>query len=607
VEHVQALFAVPAAAGLLCLLIPSVVKGVREGLAVVASGVALYLAWAAWSSGEATWTLLGSPWLAMRLDALSGLIVMGCAFFAVAVSVYSIGYMRGRPRLGEYYCYLLWTLSASVAAALADSLWLLAVCWGFLGLTLYLLVGIGGPRSAAAAKKTFIVVGGSDAAMLLGIVMACHLTGSCALFRDGGSRLALSGGMAVASYLLILSGVLSKAGALPLHTWVPDAAETAPASVAAYLPASLDKLLGVYLLARVSLNLYRLGPGMAVALMLIGAATILVSVMMALVQHDAKRLLGYHAVSQVGYMVLGIGTLNPLGVMGGLFHMLNHAIYKSSLFLGAGSVERQAGTTDLDRLGGLGRAMPITFAAFLVGALAISGVPPLNGFASKWLVYQGVVELADGGTRLWPLLLVAATLGSALTLASFVKLLHAVFLGPRTERDESAVREAPASMWIPHVVLALLCIVFGVAARALPLQRLIAPAAGVDALPDLAWTSGLATLLIVLGLAVGGLILLIGRPSKVRVDSTFVGGEVMRPEMRPTGVDFYDTLSSSRPLKGLYSWAAKGAFDLYKVGSGLALYFTAGLRALHRGLLPTYVLWCIAGLVALALILVRLP
>src|SRR4030042_5389712 len=119
--------------------------------------------------------------------------------------------------------------------------------------------------------------------------------------------------------------------------------------------------------------------------------------MMSLIQHDLKRLLGYHAVSQVGYMVLGIGTGNPIGIAGGLFHMLNHAIYKSCLFLSGGSVEKKAGTTELDKLGGFAKIMPITFVTFVIASLAISGVPPFNGFASKWMIYQGIIEIGKNG------------------------------------------------------------------------------------------------------------------------------------------------------------------------------------------------------------------
>ena len=143
---------------------------------------------------------------------------------------------------------------------------------------------------------------------------------------------------------------------MPFHTWIPDAAVDAPLPFMAFLPASLEKLLGIYLLARISLDMFKLSGGswISMLLMTIGAITILLAVMMALVQKDYKRLLSYHAVSQVGYMILGIGTCLPIGIIGGLFHMINHALYKSCLFLTGGSVEKQTGTTDLAKLGGIG-------------------------------------------------------------------------------------------------------------------------------------------------------------------------------------------------------------------------------------------------------------
>ena len=173
-----------------------------------------------------------------------------------------------------------------------------------------------------------------------------------------------------------------------------------------------------------SLDLFVLTPESWVSpvMMWIGAATILLAVMMALVQKDYKKLLAYHAISQVGYMILGIGTALPIGIVGGLFHMVNNAIYKSSLFLSAGAVEKEAGTTDLRELGGLGRSMPVTMICFLVAAASISGVPPFNGFFSKELVYDGALE------RGWIFYAIALA-GSFFTAASFLKLGHAAFFG----------------------------------------------------------------------------------------------------------------------------------------------------------------------------------
>src|SRR4030043_302870 len=201
----------------------------------------------------------------------------------------------------------------------------------------------------------------------------------------------------------------------------------------ALLPAAIDKLLGIYLLVIIVRQIFVLqSAALSLILAMIGAATIIIAVMIAMVQHNLKKLLSYHAVSQVGYMILGIATGTAVGIAGGTFHMLNHAIYKCCLFLCGGAVEQQSGTAELDNLGGLGKKMSITFSACLVAALSIFGIPPFNGFVSKWMIYQGVIEMgttqAGGLAKLWPIWLTCAMFGSALTLASFVKLIHSVFL-----------------------------------------------------------------------------------------------------------------------------------------------------------------------------------
>src|SRR5208282_164932 len=210
-----------------------------------------------------------------------------------------------------------------------------------------------------------------------------------------------------------------------------------------------------------TLNLYHLTAGSwaSMVMMIVGSGTIVLAVMMALVQKDYKRLLSYHAISQVGYMVLGIGTALPIGIVGGLFHMINHAMYKSCLFLTGGAVEKQAGSTDLEKLGGLARSMPVTAVCFIVAAASISGVPPFNGFFSKEMVYHAALESG------WVFYAVAL-LGSVFTAASFLKLGHAAFFGKRA--DTPAIREAPLPMLIPMIVLAGLCVLFGVG-NSLPL------------------------------------------------------------------------------------------------------------------------------------------
>ncbi|MGB3242668.1 MAG: proton-conducting transporter membrane subunit, partial [Candidatus Omnitrophota bacterium] len=255
--------------------------------------------------------------------------------------------MRGRKGLVRYYIYVLLTLTGSLGAVFSNNLIVFVVFWGFLGLLLYLLVGFGQRKNTAyTAKKTFIIVGGTDAVMLFGIAIIWHLTGALEMDKIS---IGLNSPPAILAYLCLAAGAFAKAGAMPFHTWVPDAAEDGPTPVTAFLPASLDKLLGIYFLARISLDMFRMNLGMNTFLMVVGSVTIVAAVMMALIQHDMKRLLGYHAVSQVGYMVLGIGTGNPVGIAGGLFHMLNHAIYKSCLFFSGGAVEKRSGTTNLDK------------------------------------------------------------------------------------------------------------------------------------------------------------------------------------------------------------------------------------------------------------------
>jgi len=342
------------------------------------------------------------------------------------------------------------------------------------------------------------------------------------------------------------------------------------------------------------------------------------------------KLLSFHAVSQVGYMVLGIGTGIPVGIAGGLFHMLNHSIYKAGLFLSAGTVEMWAKTDEIDELGGLAGRMPVTFASFLVASLAIAGVPPLNGFVSKWMVYQGVVELAKEGNKLYPLFLIAAMLGSVLTLASFLKLLHSMFLGQRPAAL-AKTREAGFAMWLPPVVLAVVCILFGVFASQIPLRGLIYPSLPLLIEPTGIWQPVLTTLLVLASLGIGTLVYLFGTARRPTAARTFVGGEMIADdeEGRVTGTAFYSPVKHLPVLDELLKYGEKGAFDIYNWLTGtlgaLGLVFRQvvdrvlnklfefvgdlvrwagrGLSYMSNGNLPLYVAWVFLGATVLLLVL----
>lgn len=529
----------------------------------------------------------------LLFDNLAKFIVLAIGLFGFLITLYSLKFMSGKKRLNGYYAYMLWTIGASIGAVLANNLILLLVFWGFLGLTLYLLINFGGPDAAGAAKKALIIIGGSDCLMILGVAIIWILTKT---YTMSNISIITSGGLEITAFLCLAVAAFAKAGAMPVHSWIPDTAEKAPVPVTAFLPASLDKLLGIYLLARIAMDIFVMGKTMGTVLLIVGAFTIIAAVMMAMVQHDLKRLLGYHAVSQVGYMVLGIGTGIPVGIAGGLFHMLNNSIYKSCLFLCGGGAEHRTGTSDLDKLGGLARFMPITFVTCLIAALAISGVPPFNGFVSKWMVYQGIIELGKQGDNLWIVWLVAAMFGSALTLASFMKLIHAVFLGQRENKGEN-IKEVSWTMWIPMVILAALCVIFGVFAYSTALREFIFPAVSGISFIGL-WQPGLAAILIIVGIIIGMIIYLLGKV-KTRADSTYIGGEVLPEEERVTGVDFYQTIHEMTPFKGIYGKAEAKAFDIYNQGIKFVFFFTDRLREVHTGILPVYLIWCLLGMVVL--------
>ena len=542
----------------------------------------------------------------LYVDGLSRFIVLGIGFFGALVSVYSLRFMSSYKEISSYYTYIIWTIGISMLAAVSNNIIVLLVAWGFLGLTLYMLINIAGPRSADVSKKAFIIIGGSDSLMIMGFSMVWLITGDVNLSNI---KIAIDSSLSFWAFFLIAIAAFAKAGAMPFHTWIPDTAKEAPIPVTAFLPASLDKLLGIYLLARLVLNVFILNSFSYALLMAIGAITIIAAVMMALIQHDFKKLLGYHAVSQVGYMVLGLGTGNVIGIAGGLFHMLNNTIYKCCLFLTGGNVQHKTGTSDLDSLGGLSKVMPITFFSALIASLSISGVPPFNGFFSKWMIYQGVVEKGKEGGVLWIFCMVAAIFGSGLTLASFIKFIHAIFLGKakneRRATSDERRNEVSFSMWIGPVILAILCIIFGVFAYAMPLKLFIVPAlpGGLEFIGT--WPSLKATLFLIIGFGLGVLIYLAGNFKGIRETAPYIGGEELEQDMRLSGTEFYGTIKDMSLLKIFYNNAEKKAFDIYEQGKRIVFFFIRIFQYLHNGVLPTYLVWCLLGMLVFLFTVVR--
>jgi len=602
----------PVAIALVVLLIPSRVKAVREVISVLASIVLLYFAWSFFTIKDLTWKV---GWLGngvdfdLRLYHFSAFILLGLAGFLFLIALYSTVKMKNVPRVREYYAYVFLTAAFANGAVLSNNFVPLIFFWEGLLLTLYGLITIGGKKdSNRTAVKSFILGGFCDFSMILGVAILWKITGTLTL-----SEISVKPeGLAAASFILMVVGAIGKAGAMPFHTWIPDAAIDAPVTVMAFIPAALEKLLGIYFLARITLDFFVLEKNstLAIVLMTIGAATIVLAVFMALIQKDFKRLLSYHAVSQVGYMILGIGTAVPIGIAGGIFHMINHAMYKCGLFLSSGSVEHRCGTTELKKLGGLRQEMPLTAFGFAVCALAISGVWPLNGFVSKEMVFHGAVETG------YIIFAVAAWVGAILTFASFLKAGHSVFLGPRG-RDVPAVKESESPVFIPILTLAGLCILFGVYNK-LPLKEFIEPIleGHVEAGEHLDFSAH--------ALAVFNPIALISVGCLVIALLLHLYG------WKKAGRKAYlasEPVHKFPVLKQIYDLAEKRIFDIYEQGirflkglSGIlfklvdrpidAFYekgvtavgraFTGVLRAAHTGHYANYLAWSIGGLLAVA-------
>lgn len=541
------------------------------------------------------------PWF--KLDALNGFMALAAGFFLLLTLIYSAGFMKGKKNLVLYYVCIVLAAFTSAGALLANDLFLLLVFWGFLGFILYLLINMGGEGASGAAKKSFIIVGGSDMLLLFGIALIYYITRTTQMDQV---RLQFTDYRIVLAYLCIAIASFSKAGAMPFHSWIPDCAKSAPIPVVAYLPAALDKLLGIYLLARVSLHLFVMNEAMNSFLMIAGAFTIIGAVAMALVQHNIKKLLGFHAVSQVGYMVLGIGTANPIGIAGGIFHMFNNAVYKSCLFFSAGNVEHRMKTSEVDELGGLAKFMPITYAVCLIASLSISGVPPFNGFFSKWMIYQGLIQRLS--FKQSPILTVfclgAAMFGSALTLASFIKLIYAVYFRKYKRADTGAeIKEVPQSMWVPCVILAAVCVVFGIFAYQLPLRYFIMPIQeGVSFTGT--WFAGASTLLIIAGLLLGVVVFrLKGIKPLMREDRAFIGGEEQDSnDYAVSGAQFYNTIKEIGILAFIYRKAEAGVFDIYEQGRRALSVSSRFFQYLHNGVLPSYLTWILLGMSVLLII-----
>jgi multicomponent Na+:H+ antiporter subunit A len=416
-------------------------KGVLALLATLPAMAAVLAAFVVvhTSGAPLVWNAIG--WdgplaLVFHVDALSLMFAAMGTVLGAAVLLYSIGYMAEDPAATRFYAFMLTFILGMVGLVYSANLFAVYLCWEMMGLCSFSLVGFwyDKPQSVAGARKVLLMTHLAGYGLLAAILLLFSRTGS-ALWTDPAVANAFTAGV----FTLMLVALLAKSVQFPLHTWIPEAMN-APTPVSALLHAACYVKAGVYLCARMH-GFAQWPANWGLVVMWLGTVTMVVGVVYAMIQHDLKRMLAFHTVSQIGYIITGLGLGTPLGIAAGLLHCLNHSLFKGGLFLAAGSVQHATGTRDMNELGGLARRMPHTAIVWLVSVGAMMGVPFMSGFASKWLLYTAALQAG----QVVPALM--AWIVSVGTVFSCVKATSSVFLGPVTEKSAHAHEAPPTMVW----------------------------------------------------------------------------------------------------------------------------------------------------------------
>jgi hydrogenase-4 component B len=485
VGHVEISIVVLVAGSLVSLLFArrrTLCGWVSFGFVCAASVSALIAVVATCTVGSAEHTLVALPQLGsrltLRLDPLSGVFLAIVAVVALLSTLFSVRYMDHyvRDKVAKFFPVLLLCVASMMGVLVCADFLFFLIFWESMTLTSYFLVTFESENAASqrAGLKYFIITHGATLCMVAAALLLWRTSSS---FSFDAIRPALAAMLATRPFLgnavifLFFLGFATKAGLLPMGDWLPDAHPVAPSGMSATLSGALVKL-GIYGLVRLFCSFVVVSRSLeiwGILLALAGTGSLFVGTLTALQQGDTKRLMAFSTIGQIGYICLGLGVgayclvaspaLSAIAFAGAILHAVNHACFKSCLFLGAGSVLYRTGQRDMDKLGGLAASMPYTTGTTAMASLSIAGVPPLNGFVSKWLIVAGCL-LAGLRFPLFLVLGVIALFISLATLATFLKALGSVFLGS-TEENLRA-EEVPTSMIVPQVVLAGLCVLLGV-------------------------------------------------------------------------------------------------------------------------------------------------
>jgi hydrogenase-4 component B len=621
-------------------------------MAVPGSGLGLAGVVCFWVTGDSQpfrqpWSLPGAEFSAV-VDGLSAFFLAPVFLIFLLGSIYGLGYWKQseHPENGRRLRFFYGTLAAGmVLLVIARNSILFLFGWEIMALSAFFLVTTEAQlKEVREAGWIYLAAAHTATLCLFALFGLLHAaSGSFALMPVGPEK--LTPGMAKAVFVLALLGFGLKAGLMPLHIWLPSSHAIAPSHVSAILSGVILKM-GIYGLVRVTSLLPTPPLEWGTVVLVLGAISTVLGVAFAIGQHDLKRLLAYHSIENIGIILLGLGLAligrslaHPdwiiLGLGGCLLHVWNHALFKALLFLGAGSVIHATGTREIDSLGGLSRAMPWTALSFLVGAVAICGLPPLNGFVSEFLIYLGLfgtLGAAEGGSFAGVAFAAPAlALSGALATACFVKAFGVVFLGTARSEHAQQAHESPPSMLGAMAVLAGFCFLIGLApSLVVPILGKAIAAWGPDLsgaesrlteLAPLNWVS-LMALLLIASIVIGGALfwLAVRRGAVARGPTWGCGYNAPSARMQ------YTSSSFAQMLVGLFAWAlrprvhgpgelalfpAQSAFHgevpevvldeavlpAFRRGAWLVTWF----RVFQQGSIQVYLLYIFIALIALLL------
>jgi len=403
-----------------------------------------------------TYNLGGWMWpvgILWRVDALSIIFLVTVNFLGFMATLFSVGYMEKYTDKWKYYSLFLLLIAGMNTVSITGDLFNLYVFLELTTIASYALVAFGCEADELEASFKYLVLGSiSSLFILLAIALLYGYTSSLNMVDI--SRFLLNNRMPQSLLTLITTlffvGFSLKAAIVPFHAWLPDAHPSAPAPISAMLSGIIIKVLGIYPIVRIFFNIITPPAQFFKIFLYLGALSMLVGVLLAVYQWDFKRLLAYHSISQIGYVVVGIALATPLGVAAGLFHLINHAVFKSLLFFNSGAVEYATGTRDLHQMGGLQNSLPATSGSCLVASMSIAGIPPFNGFWSKLLIILAAIQSGHY------LIALIAVIVSIITLASFLKVQKYAFRGEK----KFGRYHLPVGMNLTMIILALACLGF---------------------------------------------------------------------------------------------------------------------------------------------------